>query len=248
MILKNISLDCVIFGFDGENLNVLLWKSKHEQAMQIFSNPDDYEMVKDVLDQNPIHQSDNYWAVIGSLLPNESAPEEQAKRITTKITGLENVYLNQVRAFGKVDRVPYFRTITIAYYALINSNYHHLKQTELAKELKWFRINQLPDLIFDHEEIIKVSREKLQEMVRYHPIGFHLLPEEFTLTQLQKVYEVILDTKLDIRNFRKKILHLGLLVDTGKKQQKVSHRAAKLFKFDKNIYDQLVKDGLNFRI
>ena len=123
-----------------------------------------------------------------------------------------------------------------------------MSQSELAKILKWFEIDELPKVLFDHTHIINEALKKLREEVKYHPIGFHLLPEKFTLTELQPLYEAILDKKLDTRNFRKKILKMELLVDTMEKQQNVAHRAAKLYSFDIETYTRLTEEGLNFRI
>lgn len=149
---------------------------------------------------------------------------------------------------GSVARVPHTRVLTVAYYALINPDYHDLKLSPVAKSVRWFDIENLPEVIFDTREIIDKALRKLREEAQYHPVGFHLLPDKFTLTELQSLYEVILNTKLDTRNFRKKILNMKLLVDTNEKQMNVAHRAAKLYSFDVDIYSQLKEDGLNFRI
>jgi 8-oxo-dGTP diphosphatase len=138
--------------------------------------------------------------------------------------------------------------LTVAYYALINPDYHNMELSSIAKSVKWFDIENLPDVIFDTREIIEKALKKLRQEAQYHPVGFHLLPEKFTLSQLQTLYEVILNKKLDTRNFRKKIQNMGLLIDTNEKQKNVAHRAAKLYSFDPEIYNQLVEEGLNFRI
>lgn len=248
MILQNVSVDCVIFGFKNDKLNVLLWQAEPELLEKFLTTKEEYEQIKIIFEKNPALKSDDYWGLIGTHLPTEEDLDGYAKKILQTATGLDNVYLKQVKTFGALKRVPHYRVITVAYYALINPDYHDLKLSPLAKSVKWFDIDNLPNVIFDVEEIIYRSLKKLREEVQYHPVGFHLLPEKFTLTQLQTLYEVILDKKLDTRNFRKKIQNMGLLIDTNEKQTNVAHRAAKLYSFDTNIYRQLVEEGLNFRI
>lgn len=248
MILQNISVDCVIFGFKNDKLNVLLWQAEPELLEKFLTTKEEYEQIKIIFEKNPALKSDDYWGLIGTHLPTEEDLDGYAKKILQTATGLDNVYLKQVKTFGTPKRVPHYRVITVAYYALINPDYHDLKLSPLAKSVKWFDIDHLPQVIFDSKEIIERALKKLREEVQYHPVGFHLLPEKFTLTQLQTMYEVILDKKLDTRNFRKKIQNMGLLIDTNEKQTNVAHRAAKLYSFDTNIYRQLVEEGLNFRI
>jgi 8-oxo-dGTP diphosphatase len=248
MILQNISVDCVIFGFKNNKLNVLLWQAEPELLEKFLTTKEEYEQIKIIFEKNPALKSDDYWGLIGTHLPTEEDLDGYAKKILQTATGLDNVYLKQVKTFGELNRVPHYRVITVAYYALINPDYHDLKLSSLAKSVKWFDIDKLPNVIFDVKEIIEKALKKLREEVQYHPVGFHLLPEKFTLTQLQTMYEVILDKKLDTRNFRKKIQNMDLLIDTNEKQTNVAHRAAKLYSFDTNIYRQLVEEGLNFRI
>lgn len=248
MILKNISVDCVIFGFKNDKLNVLLWQAEPELLEKFLITKEEYKQIKILFEKNPALKSDDYWGLIGTHLPTEEDLDGYAKKILQTATGLDDIYLKQVKTFGALNRVPHFRVLTVAYYALINPDYHDLKLSPLAKAVKWFDINNLPNVIFDVREIIDNALKKLREEVQYHPVGFHLLPDKFTLTQLQTMYEVILDKKLDTRNFRKKIQNMGLLIDTNQKQTNVAHRAAKLYSFDMNIYRQLVEEGLNFRI
>ena len=248
MILKNISVDCVIFGFQNDKLNVLLWQANPELLENFLTTEEEYEQIKILFEKNPALGSDNFWGLIGTHLPTEEDLDGYAKKILQIATGLDNVYLKQVKTFGSLNRVPHYRVLTVAYYSLINPDYHDLKLSPISKSVKWFDINNLPNIIFDVKEIIDTSLKKLREEAQYHPVGFHLLPEKFTLTQLQTLYEVILKEKLDTRNFRKKIMNMGLLVDTNEKQTNVAHRAAKLYSFDIDIYNQLVEKGLNFRI
>lgn len=248
MILKNHSVDCVIFGFKNNKLNILLWQVESEVVKEFFMEEDSYEDVKVLFEENPIHTTGDYWGLIGSHLPADRDLDEFAKVILNKTTRLNNVYLKQVKTFGKTNRVSYLRILTTAYYAIINPEYHDMKQSDMAKVLCWFEVDKLPKLLFDHKEIIEKSLRRLREEVKYHPIGFHMLPNKFTLTELQTLYEVILNNKLDTRNFRKKIQNLGLLIDTNEKQTNVAHRAAKLYSFDVETYNSLKEEGLNFRI
>ncbi|MFW5755222.1 MAG: NUDIX hydrolase [Tangfeifania sp.] len=248
MILKNISVDCVIFGFQNDKLKVLLWQAEPELIENFLTSEEEYEQSKILFEKNPALGSDDYWGLIGTHLPIEEDLDGYAKKMLQITTGLDNLYLKQVKTFGSPRRVPHYRVLTVAYYALINPDYHDLQLSPLAKSVKWFDINNLPHVIFDVKEIIEQSLKKLREEAQYHPVGFHLLPEKFTLTQLQTLYEVILGEKLDTRNFRKKIQNMGLLIDTNEKQTNVAHRAARLYSFDSDVYSQLVEKGLNFRI
>lgn len=248
MILKNISVDCVIFGFNNNKLKILLWQAEPELLENFLTTKEEYEQTKIIFENNPALGSGNYWGFIGTHLPTEEEMDGYAKKILQITTGLDDVYLKQLQAFGATSRVPHFRVVTVVYYALINPDYHDLKLSPLSKSLKWFDIDNLPDVIFDVKEIVQKALKKLRAEAHYHPVGFHLLPEKFTLTQLQTLYEVILDKKLDTRNFRKKIQNMGLLIDTNEKQTNVAHRAAKMYSFDLEIYRKLVEEGLNFRI
>lgn len=248
MILKNLSVDCVIFGFKNNRLHVLLWQADPKLLESFLINKEQYEQIKEIFEENPALKSDDFWGLIGTHLPVDEDLDEYAEKILVTATGLDDIYLKQVKTFGATNRVPHARVLTVAYYALINPDNHDLKLSQFAKSVKWFDIEELPNVIFDVREIIQVALKKLREEVQYHPVGFHLLPEKFTLTQLQTLYENILGKTLDTRNFRKKIQNMGLLVDTLEKQTNVAHRAAKLYRFDIDIYNQLKEEGLNFRI
>lgn len=248
MILKNVSVDCVIFGFKNDKLNVLLWQAEPELLEKFLTTREEYEQIKEIFEKNPALESDQYWGLIGTHLPTEEDLDLYAKKMLQVTTGLDHLYLKQVHTFGTLNRVPHLRVLTVAYWALINPDYHDLKLSPMAKAVKWFDIDKLPEVIFDVKEIIQTALKDLREEVKYHPVGFHLLPDKFTLTQLQTLYEVILGTTLDTRNFRKKILNMELLVDTNEKQKNVAHRAAKLYSFDVEIYNRLKEEGLKFRI
>ncbi len=217
------SVDSVVFGFGDGDLKVLLI----ERGEEPFSGK---------------------WALPGDLVyPNEDIDSSVA-RVLQELTGLENVYQEQVKAFGAVNRHPIGRVITIAYYSLIKISSNKLKTSSFAKEAKWHSINKVEELAFDHSEILKASFSLLKKSIRTRPIGFELLPPKFTLTQLQHLYEAVLESELDKRNFRKKILSMGLLQDIGEMQAGVAHRPAKLYKFDKEKYETLMSEGFVFEL
>jgi len=248
MILNSISVDCVIFGFDKSGLRVLLNQIDREALQNSLPKQASSDQIKQIYEKHPVLTNDNYWSLFGEHVPEQQDLDEFAKDLLFQATGLNDVYLQQINAFGSLDRVPYTRVITIGYYALINPDYYKLRQSYLAKSLQWFNLNELPTLCFDHETIIQQALNKLRQEVMYHPVGFHLLPEKFTLTEIQSLYEVILNKKMDTRNFRKKLAKMELLIDSGEKQQNVAHRAAKLYQFDIQVYQKLKMEGLNFRI
>lgn len=248
MILNSVSIDCVIFGFDKFGLRVLLNQSDQEALKQALPEQLSSEQIKQLYEKHPVLTSDIYWSLFGGHVPEEQDLDEFAKKLLFQVTGLNNVFLQQINAYGSLDRVPYTRVITIGYYALINPDYYNLKKSTLAKTIQWYNLNELPPLCFDHDKIIQEALIKLRQEVMYHPVGFHLLPEKFTLTEIQSLYEVILNKKMDTRNFRKKLAKMELLIDSGEKQQNVAHRAAKLYQFDIHVYEKLKNEGLNFRI
>ena len=149
---------------------------------------------------------------------------------------------------GDETRDPRDRVVTVAYYALVKLSDHQVRAATDARNVGWFNVDKLPSLAFDHGAILARARERLQGKVRYQPIGFELLPHKFTLRQLQQLYETILDRELDKRNFRKKILSMGLLEELDEVETEVRHRAARLYQFDKKKYDRLQKQGFNFEI
>lgn len=248
MILNSISIDCVIFGFDKSGLRVLLSKVNKNELMQSLPKLASEDQIRELFDKHPILLEDYYWNLFGAHVPEDQDLDEYAKDLLFQATGLHNVYLKQFHAFGDCKRVNYIRVITIGYYALINPDFHDLKRSNLAESLNWFYLDELPPLPFDHKKIIKTALNKLRQEVMYHPVGFHLLPDKFTLTEIQSLYEIILNKKMDTRNFRKKLAKMKLLIDTNEKQINVAHRAAKLYMFDIKVYDKLIKEGLNFRI
>ncbi|MCE9577985.1 MAG: NUDIX hydrolase, partial [Deltaproteobacteria bacterium] len=146
------------------------------------------------------------------------------------------------------ERDPRGRVVTVAYYALVKLGDHKIRAATDAEGVAWFALDHLPTLAFDHRHIIEVAHQRLQGKVRYAPIGFELLPPRFTLTQLQRLYEIILGTELDKRNFRKKLLSMDLVVETDEVEQNVRHRAARLYRFDRKKYEKLTRQGFHFEL
>jgi 8-oxo-dGTP diphosphatase len=218
-----LTVDCVVFGLDEDELEVMLIR----RALEPFAGR---------------------WALPGGFVHIDETLDEAARRELEEETGLGKVYLEQLFTFSAVDRDPRERVVTVAYYALVKLSDHKVRAATDATDAAWFSLSDLPDLAFDHAHILEVALERLKSKVRYQPIGFELLPRKFTLTQLQRMYEIILDRPLDKRNFRKKILGMDLLIELDEVQKDVAHRAARLYKFDDRHYRKLVKQGFSFEI
>jgi 8-oxo-dGTP diphosphatase len=161
---------------------------------------------------------------------------------------LKDVFIEQLYTFSDVERDPRGRTVSVVYFALVNLASYKISAGDDAKNVRWYPASKLPQLAFDHDKVLSVALNRIRGKIRYQPIGFELLPEKFTLSQLQHLYEAVLQKELDKRNFRKKILKMNLLISMDEKQQNVPHKAATLFKFDKNKYDELMQKGFNFEI
>ena len=174
--------------------------------------------------------------------------DSAAKRELEEETEIKQVYLEQLYTFGAVNRDPRERVISVAYYALVKRSKHRAVGRSDAQDARWFAWNELPELAFDHRQIVDLAFERLKSKVRYQPIGFDLLPAKFTLRQLQQLYEAVLQQSLDKRNFRKKFLAMDILEPLDEYEQDVSHRAAQLFRFDRKHYQRLVKTGFNFEV
>lgn len=217
-----LAVDCVIFGFDKDQLKLLLVKRGRP--------PQEGE-----------------WSLMGGFLPLNETLEEAAQRILTKWTGLKNVFLEQFYNFSKLDRDPGERVVSVAVYALI-------KIDESDKELTkshgavWIDIDKIPELIFDHGQMVKMALGIIKHKSRFEPIGFELLPDKFTIPQLQKLYEAILQQKLDNANFRKKILSMKILRKLNEKDMGFSKRGAFYYQFDKEKYKKLNESGSLFDI
>ena len=219
----SVTADCVVFGLDESDLKVLLI----ERDLEPFRGK---------------------WALPGGFVRMEESLEDAARRELLEEAGIRDVFLEQLYTFGEVKRDPRGRVITVAYYALVNLAEHEVKASTDARTAAWFSTADVPALAFDHAKILDVALERLRGKVRYQPIGFELLPRKFTLSQLQKLYEIVLDRELDKRNFRKKILSMGILVELDEIQQDVAHRAARLYRFDEEKYRKMKRKGFNFEI
>lgn len=218
-----IMVDCVVFGFEDPKLKVTLIKrglSPHKGR----------------------------WALPGGYVYLNETLEKAAQRELWEEAGIRNVFLEQLHTFGDLHRVPGKRTISVAYYALVKTLDYEIKADTDAEEVQWFETNKLPTLAFDHLGIIRIALERLKTKVRHEPIGFELLPEKFTLSEIQRLYEAILGKTLDRRNFRKKLLAMDLLVRLKEKRRNVAYRAPALFKFNEKKYEALRKKGFNFEL
>lgn len=218
-----LTVDCVVFGLDDEELKVMLI----QRALPPFEGK---------------------WALPGGFVRVDETLEEAARRELEEETGLRNIFLEQLYTFSAVDRDPRERVVSVAYYALVNLRDHNVHAATDASAAAWFGVHDVPSLAFDHAEILQVALERLRGKVRYQPIGFELLPKKFTLTQLQRLYERVLERELDKRNFRKRVLAMDLLVELDEVEQDVAHRAARLYRFDERKYKRLVKQGFNFEL
>jgi len=216
-----LTVDCVLFGLDEGDLKVLLI----QRGLKPFAGK---------------------WALPGGFVRLQETLDEAALRELAEETGVTNVFLEQLYTFGDVRRDPRERVVSVAYFALVNLAQHPPKADTDASHAAWFSVDDVPSLAFDHASILEAAFRRLKGKVRYEPIGFELLPEKFTLSQLQHLYEVCLEEPLDKRNFRKKILGMGLLLETDEIQQDVAHRAARLYRFDARRYEQLKKRGFSF--
>ncbi len=218
------TVDNVIFGFDDADIKVLLIKRGEEPFV-------------------------DHWALPGYFVKADEDLDKAAIRVLEELTGVKNVFLEQVKTFGAVNRHPAGRVITVAYFSLVKiSNYKLSPSATVAAQAKWHSVSKAKDLAFDHDEILQTCFERLQRLARIQPIGFELLPPKFTLTKLQHLYEAIYQTELDKRNFRKKILSMDLLIDLEELQEGVAHRPAKLYKFDRKKYEKFMEEGFSFKL
>lgn len=219
-----ITVDCVVFGLDKQHI------------------------LKVLLIQRNLPPFKGQWALPGGFVRMHETLEEAALRELREETGVKNIFLEQLYTFGLLDRDPRDRVITVTYYGLINLEEYQLAAATDADDAAWFAIDRLPPLAFDHETIFQTALKRLKGKLRYEPIGFELLPKKFPLSQLQKLYEIVLGQELDKRNFRKKILKMDLLIELDEKQKDVPHRAARLYQFDENKYQALKQKGFNFEL
>lgn len=214
-----IAVDCIILGFDGKDLKALLVKRNFEPGL-------------------------GKWSLMGGFIREDESVDAGAARVLENLTGLTNIYMEQLYCFGEVDRDPGGRVVSIAYFALI-------KIDDSAKQMKeynakWFDIRHVPAMVFDHKKMILLAKERLRQKVANRPIGFELLPEKFTLPQLQNLYEAIYEITFDKRNFSRKILSLHILKKLAIKEKLSSKKGAFYYMFDYAKYKKLEHEGLKF--
>ncbi|RBP51674.1 NUDIX hydrolase [Arenicella xantha] len=219
----NHTVDNVIFGCEEDTLEVFL--VQHGEG-----------------------KSRGEWGLPGDWMREEESLEQAATRTLKERTGITDVYLEQLHTFSDVDRYPFERVLTTAFFALIRPDAVKTIVGETELDAAWFDINKLPPLIFDHKSIVEKGIEHLKHKVRHEPIGFNLLPKKFTLLQLQCLYEAVLGIKVDKPNFRRKMKKMQLLVSLGEKQTGVAHRAANLYRFDEQVYRKLKTKGFVFEL
>ena len=209
------AVDCIIFGFSGGELNLLLLKRKFAPGK-------------------------GEWSLMGGFVEEGEHMNDAAKRVLAELTGLTNVFMEQVGSFGQVDRDPGERVISTAYYALININEYDRSLVE-EHNAYWVKINELPNLLFDHKQMVDKARVVMKVQAAMQPISFNLLPELFTLTQLQTLYEAINGEPIDKRNFRKRVAELNYIEKTDLIDKVTSRRGAALYKFNEAKYQESLK-------
>lgn len=215
-----VAVDCIIFGFDDDRLQLLLIKRKLQ--------PGRVE-----------------WSLMGGFVGSREHPDDAAARVLFDLTGLRDIYLEQLYSYGDPDRDPGGRVISVAYYALIRSEMLNEDRGK-GYSARWFSFDDLPRLIFDHAQMVDKAIRRLRRKTLIQPIGFELLREKFTLTQLQKLYEAIHQKKLDKRNFRKRLILIDVLTRLEEKDRVNSRRGAWLYRFDKEKYDRMLESGDQF--
>jgi len=215
-----VAVDCIIFGFDGQELKLLVIKRSFEPEK-------------------------GRWSLMGGFVQPEESSENAAFRVLKQLTGLEDVYMEQLYAFSGPHRDPLERTVSVAYFSLIDINKYE-KQISTEYHPEWFPVKKIPALVFDHEIMVKMAKDKLRYKASHHPILFELLAEKFTLPQLHNLYETVYETIIDKRNFSRKILTSGLLIRQKQKDKGFSKRGAYYYKIDKRTYQHKFDAFLNF--
>ena len=217
-----VAIDCIILGFNGKDLDVLLYKRKFEPMKGL-------------------------WSLMGGFVRANESVDEAAARVLADCSGIDHVYMEQVGAYGEIHRDLGERVISIAYYALVNMNNFNPDMLE-AHNAQWVKVSELPELIFDHEQMIKDALAILRRKAAVQPIGFKLLPERFTMPQLQRLYELIYRTTLDKRNFRKKLCAMDILEKLDEKDKSSSKRGAHYYVFNREKYTKLLQQGYYFSL
>jgi len=218
-----LTVDCVVFGLDDDGLKVLLI----ERGQEPFAGR---------------------WALPGGFVRLDETLDQAALRELREETGLSRVFLEQLYTVGDLGRDPRERVVTVTYYALVRLSDHQVQAATDASNAAWYPVDKRPRLAFDHDAILERARARLQGKVRWQPLGFELLAPKFSLSQLQRLYETILERPLDKRNFRKKVLGLAILEQLDEFEQDVAHRAARLYRFDQKAYQRMLRDGFHFEI
>ena len=217
-----VAVDCIIFGFDDKGLKLLLIRRNFEPGK-------------------------GEWSLMGGFLKQDESLDDAAKRILHDLTGLHNIYLEQLYAFSEPERDPGERVISVAYFSIIRSEQYDENHNK-EYDARWFPLKTLPVMVFDHNEMILKAMKRLRRRAASEPIGFELLPEKFTIPRLQRLYEAIYLQKLDKRNFRKKIFQMNIMEKLDEKDKTGSRKGAYLYRFDKNRYDELINSGDQFNL
>ena len=217
-----VATDCIIFGFDSTELKLLVFKRR-------------------------VEPNKGAWSLIGSFVEIDEDVDAAAQRILKEITGISTVFFEQLKAYGAVDRDLGYRCISIAQYALIRIDEYDKEVVE-AHGAFWYKFEDLPKLALDHDTMVLDALKRLRRKAKSQPIGFELLPEKFTIPQLQALYEAIYQRKLDSRNFRKKVNSLNVLIKLDEKDKSSSKRGAYFYKFNHKNYTKLLLSGFNFEI
>lgn len=208
-----VAIDCIIFGYDENNVKVLLIKRGFEPEK-------------------------NKWSLMGGFLQPSETLDDAANRILKQLTGLEGVYMEQLHTFSDIDRDPGERTLSVTYFALIDIHQYEKQMTD-QYHAEWFLLNKKPRLIFDHDDMVRLAQKQLRYKAAQHPILFELLPEKFTIPQLQSLYESVYDSLLDNRNFTRKIMSTGLLIKMNGKDKSSSKKGAFYYKLNKRKYKSM---------
>ena len=215
-----LAVDCIIFGFDGHRIKSLLIQRGFEPGL-------------------------GQWSLMGGFVNSDESVDDAAKRVLRQLTGLDNIYMEQLHCYSDPGRDPGGRVVSVAYFALISiDNYNN--QLLKDHQAEWFSFDNFPPLIFDHQKMVMDAKDRLQQKVANHPIGFALLPPKFTLPQLQCLYEAIYESPVDKRNFTRKILSLDILEKLDEKEKTTSKKGAFLYVFDQQKYMKLENEGLKF--
>jgi 8-oxo-dGTP diphosphatase len=214
-----VAVDCIIFGFDGWNIKLLMV-------------------------ERSLKPESGKWSLMGGFINPSESPEDAANRVLEERTGLKNVYMEQFRVFGKPDRDPVERTLSVAYFALIDIQQY---ETQITTENHpvWYLLDEMPEMVFDHAEMVKLAKKQLRYKAALHPILFQLLPERFTIPQLQALYEGVYQTEFDDRNFSRKLLSTGLLVKLAEKDKQSSKKGAFYYRLDHSNYEKNFEKFLN---